>query len=205
MAISCPKCKTLNQNTALHCGQCGELIIGRSMEAVDATKPRWGKWIIFAGAMLFVLLFLASLSNIADRHPVKPENPIRTTESIKPPNRAIPMPRSQERRPPAESGYRTVVVENDAERYTDVAVDVDAYVSVFEMIAQPSAAARVKVQDMRDQGRLFHLPNGTKAVVLSEIPISADPLISYIKIARIRLSDGPHEGRIVFCASTVLR
>lgn len=72
MAIECPKCQTLNPDTATNCDQCGTGIAGRcrTVETEDPPKPgtAWRKIVLWSGLIAAILFIALIRDRASDTH-----------------------------------------------------------------------------------------------------------------------------------------
>lgn len=97
--------------------------------------------------------------------------------------------------------HRHVIVFNDGSSTATVATDRQAIANMIEMIGSGSSRAEAQVTAARVDGRVFDVPNGTRAEVLEDADVSTTHV--RLSLLRIRLLSGTRAGSEALCFSSV--
>jgi hypothetical protein len=100
--------------------------------------------------------------------------------------------------PARYAAARKVILFNDGEASVRVATDSNAMLAMMTYIKDGTDQAKAQMNAAEIDGRLFSVPNGTRAEVLKE----SDP-VGRVTSMVVKLTTGSHAGEKVMCFSTV--
>lgn len=96
----------------------------------------------------------------------------------------------------SSSNRRVILFNGDATTVT-IAQDADALQLAIDLLKSKSDIARARVSAAEVDGKLYKVPNGTRAEVLGDVAVQDMTLI------RVRILNGPRSGEEGFCFSSV--
>lgn len=180
--MTCPACGLENPPSALYC-DCGREFVSGSKPKQPA--PAQSKRAPLAGfGCLLLIAIIVGLGLFVKNSSDKAET-VNTT--------------SKTGTRSSSSNRRVILFNGDATTVT-IAQDADALQLAIDLLKSKSDIARARVSAAEVDGKLYKVPNGTRAEVLGDVVV---PSVQDMTLMRVRILNGPRSGEEGFCFSSV--